>query len=166
MQRKKTSLLDPYLELFYDTGTKKARKTFRVPGGRASYQNAIKDIFRSISFSPFILNRELLEQTNITCSIATLTRYLQEQGIQHTRALRRPKLTPSAARARLDFAQRHIQEPLSFWKRWIFSDETTIARGDGERGKWVFCRRVSQQGLFYIANSAAVNAFLGRKAAC
>ncbi|KAK7219081.1 hypothetical protein V2G26_007084 [Clonostachys chloroleuca] len=34
---------------------------------------------------------------------------------------------------RLQFARLHIRKPLSWWKRVIFSDETTVARGQGER---------------------------------
>ncbi|KAM4063611.1 DDE superfamily endonuclease [Hirsutella rhossiliensis] len=58
----------------------------------------------------------------------------------HFKALGRPKLTPEVAEKRLLFAIRHINLPLGAWKSWVFSDETSIAQGEGERQAWVFCK--------------------------
>lgn len=98
-----------------------------------------RHIFRLIEEDPFIKNADLLRQAGLPCCVATLTAFLKKEGIQHVKALRRPKLTPAVALKRLEFARRHVGKPLSWWKRVIFSDETTIARGEGERQKWVFC---------------------------
>ncbi|KJZ70846.1 hypothetical protein HIM_09760 [Hirsutella minnesotensis 3608] len=64
----------------------------------------------------------------------------KKQAYRAVRALRRPKLGEEQAAKRLAFAQRYYQEPASFSYKWIFSDETTIARGEGERQAWVFCK--------------------------
>jgi transposase len=101
-----------------------------------------RHIFRCIEEDPFVSNRELIEKCALPCSVSTVTRFLRKEGIQHYRALRRPKLTPDVAAKRLEFARLHVRKPLSWWKRWIFSDEVTIARGEGEKQKWVFCRKV------------------------
>jgi transposase len=103
-----------------------------------------RHLFRLIEIDPFIQNSELLRRAGLSCCTATLTSFLKKEGIQHTKALRRPKLTPAVAEKRLQFARLHIRKPLSWWKRVIFSDETTVARGQGERQKWVFCPIVGQ----------------------
>jgi transposase len=99
-------------------------------------------IFRILRQKPFISNQDLILFSGTSCSVRTLTRYLRAEGIQHYRALRRPKLTPEYAEKRLKFAQELLQRPELWWRLFIFSDEVSIARGDGERTKWVFCRKV------------------------
>ena len=101
-----------------------------------------RSLFRSINANPFITATQILLNCNLGCSVKTLTRFLKLEGIQHYRALRRPKLTPQHAEKRLQFASQYFNKPSSFWRRWIFSDETTIARGQGEKQEWVFCRQV------------------------
>ncbi len=104
----------------------------------------IRLVLRAIAVDPFIKNPELLVEAGLTCSVDTLTRALRARGIQHFRALQRPKLTPVHARKRLAFARLYVERPAGYWKQWIFSDETTVDRGDGVRQKWAFCRRVRQ----------------------
>lgn len=81
-------------------------------------------------------------EAGLTVCTRTLRRWLQKQGIEHNRALQRPHLTPRLAEKRLAFARLHVRRPPSYWKRWIFSDETTIARGQGQRIEWVFHQKV------------------------
>lgn len=99
-------------------------------------------LLRIIANNPFIKNIDLLREAGLECSISTLTRYLKKQGIMHTLALTRPKLSEIVAAKHLRFAQRYINQDSRVWERWIFSDETTIARGDGARREWVFCKLV------------------------
>lgn len=101
-------------------------------------------IMREIDRNPFVTNRKLLDRLNLTCSAKTLTAYLQSQGILHKRALMRPKITSRRAAARLEFAQKHGDRSIEHWKRWIFSDETTIERGSRGRRPRVWARRVSE----------------------
>ena len=98
-------------------------------------------IFRAIEADPFIKIRDLLIATGLEVSGRTFTRWLRKDGILHQMALRRPLLTPLVARKRLEFAQRYCDQLASYWRKWIFSDESTIARGQGERQARVFCRR-------------------------
>lgn len=99
-------------------------------------------LFRIIRQDPFIEAEELLKAASLSVSKATLIRFLKKEGIHHRKALRRPLLTEETAKKRLEFAQAYENEDPSFWRRWIFSDETTIARGDGKRQQWVFCKWV------------------------
>ncbi|OAQ58126.2 Nuf2 family protein [Pochonia chlamydosporia 170] len=87
---------------------------------------------------PSIKLQEIITEAGLTISTRTLRRWLQKQGIKHNRALQRPHLTARLAEKRLAFARLHVRRPASYWKRWIFNDETTIARGQGGRVKWVW----------------------------
>jgi transposase len=107
-------------------------------------------IFRCINLDPFASISQIRLSCNLQCANVTLTRFLKKNGIQHTYALRRPKLTPELAQKRLEFARKHINKPETEWQRWIFSDETTIARGQGEKQKWVFCRSVRYDALTFV----------------
>lgn len=120
-----------------------------------------RHIFRIIKSNPFIKNRDILREANLRCSERTLERALKAEGIQHTLALRRPKLTPEIAEKRLQFAQRYQNQDINWWRHWVFSDEVSIARGDGERHAWVFCRRVSR---YNTIRSYDTNCLIGRKA--
>jgi hypothetical protein len=80
-------------------------------------------------------------QLQLDVSADTVLRWVKKKGIFHSKALRRPLLTPIVAQKRLEFALKYYHELPSFWHRWIFTDESTVARGQGERGEWVFCRQ-------------------------
>ena len=107
-------------------------------------------ILREIDRNPFISSRELCEIVDLSCTADTITRYLQSKGIMHHLALTRPKLTSQHATARLEFARKYVDVSVDFWKRWIFSDETTIERGCGAKQPWVWARRVSRDMLLFI----------------
>lgn len=102
----------------------------------------IRRILREIDQNPFISNKELIENCALPVTEQTLVTTLKKRGIQHRQALRRPKLSDTIAQKRLEFAQKHLNKPLEYWKRFVFSDETTVVRGQGERQAWVFCRAV------------------------
>jgi transposase len=88
-----------------------------------------------IAQNPFISCPQIKTEANIDCCSATILRFLRKEGIAHYKALRRPKLSVEAARKRLEFAQEHINKPQAFWESCIFTDETTVTRGEGERQK-------------------------------
>lgn len=111
-------------------------------------------IFRVARLDPFISAQKLIELTNINVSPCTITEWLEKDGIAHKRAICRPLLTPEVARKRLEFALMYQDKPASFWKSVIFSDECSIARGDGVRQSWVF---VPQEGHLYIAIAPPTN---------
>jgi transposase len=100
-------------------------------------------ILRIIDHDPFIATSRLLDESGCRCHRATLTRWLKKMGVQRHLASRRPFLSEAAAAARRNFAEEYVDEDASFWYTWIFSDECSIARGDGERRKWACSKYVS-----------------------
>jgi transposase len=108
-------------------------------------------ILRIVDQDPFIAANRLLEECGARCHRSTLTRWLKKRGIQHYLASRRPFLSEAAAAARRNFAEKYVDEDASFWYTWIFSDECSVARGDGERRKWAFSKYVSYTLRLWIA---------------
>lgn len=112
---------------------KSAKSLPRAGRPRILTERAIRYLFRFIAQDPFIFCLELKEKANLDCSTDTIRRRLIEGNIRHYKALRRPKLTPETAAKRLAFARKYVAKDLAWWRRWIFSDESTVARGEGER---------------------------------
>lgn len=61
-------------------------------------------IKRLLSQNPFISAQEIVDQAGLPCAARTVSRGLVKPGIQHHKALRRPKLTSSHAAARMKLA--------------------------------------------------------------
>lgn len=125
----------------YGDQTKARNKTRPGRPKKLSERNK-RHIMRCIESNPFIRNQDLLDQTEIRVTIETLSKYLSSEGIQHRRALRRPLLTPSAAARRLQFAQEHAEKPISWWRKVIWSDETSVRLYTDPRQPWVWTRQV------------------------
>jgi len=103
---------------------------------------AVRKILRSIANDPFVTLKKIKVEAELDVSERTISRELIRRGIMHSRALRRPKLTEEHAAKRLAFARAYVGKPSSWWRRVVVSDESTVARGQGERQLWVFCRQV------------------------
>ena len=99
-------------------------------------------ILRVIAQDPHLQIRELIEEAGLSCCRATLISYLRKEGIMHYKSLLRPFLSEANARKRLRFARRYVHMAEDFWEKWTFSDEVIIARGEGQRRTWVFCKPV------------------------
>ena len=120
----------------------RGRSLKRIGRPRKIFPRDKRHILRLINLDPFISNMALLAATGLTVNIRTITRFLQNKRIQHHVALRRPKLSDIHAQKRLEFALKYVDKPQEWWHGVVFSDESSIQRGQGEKTKWVFCRRV------------------------
>lgn len=78
----------------------------------------------------------------MSCSRKTILAFLRNEGIMHFKSLIRPFINETTARKRLHFARRFVHMSTDFWKSWTFSDEVIIARGEGQRRTWCFCKPV------------------------
>jgi transposase len=90
-------------------------------------------IFRMLNDSPFTPIRDIADIPSRRVSNQTIQRVLFDAGLFHVRALRRPRLTETHARERLEFAQKYIGKDIEFWKRWVFLDETSIACNESKK---------------------------------
>lgn len=100
-----------------------------------------RHIWREIGSDPLIPISKLVAIACPDVSIWTLRRWLKTEGILHSVCLQRPYLTQEVAEKRFAFALRHRDKPLSYWKRVLFSDESTVDRGCGTRAQWAFRRK-------------------------
>ena len=111
-------------------------------------------ILRLANQNPFISTFEVRKDTGFSASVTTIYCVILKTGLRHWKALRRPKLEPERAAKRLTFAKSLVNKPIEWWKGVIFSDETSIQRGCGDRQKWVWCHKV---GLCANASHARHN---------
>jgi len=102
---------------------------------------AVRILLRQLRSEPKITWRQLKTNTGIDLDARTLNATLRAHGISHWLALKRPKLTPEAARLRLRWAKRHENWTVDQWRKVIWSDEASVARGSGKTREWVFGTR-------------------------
>jgi hypothetical protein len=75
---------------------------------------------------------------NTPISAQTLRRQLKSKGMRAVVKRKRPLLKSRHRRARMEFAERHLEWTIEDWKRVIWSDETKINRlgSDGRKYVW------------------------------
>jgi len=98
-----------------------------------------RQLFRAIAINPKITAAQLRAIVAPEISKITIYRYLKKSGIQKWRCKKRPLLDDAKAATRLQWALNHDNQPLEYWRRWVWSDECSIERGKG--GKWDFAYR-------------------------
>ena len=103
----------------------------------------VRHILRLAKEDPFISTHTIRNELGFSASVTTIYRVILQTGLRHWKALRRPKLSEEHAAKRLAFAESLVDKPMEWWKTVIFSDETSIQRGCGDRQKWVWCHKVS-----------------------
>jgi hypothetical protein len=114
-------------------------------GGRPrkfDYRNAfyIRLLFhRGIIGSAADATRRYNDENEDPVSANTVRRALRDIGLQAKREVKKPRLTKSQKKARLDFALKHKDWTEADWKQVIWSDESKINRisSDGMRYTWV-----------------------------
>jgi len=97
-----------------------------------------RSILREVAKDPFIQIETLRRLCCAHVSRATLTRYLKTQKISHTFAATRPYLSTEHAAARYAWSIEHSDHDITYWRKVLFTDESTIERGGNARRKWVF----------------------------
>ena len=87
---------------------------------------------------PFTTRGELqkeLQAAGTKVSKDRFSRTLHRVGL-HSRTLRKtPLLKPKHVKARLEFANRHLEKPASFWNKILWSDETKIKLFSGNSSR-------------------------------
>ena len=95
-------------------------------------------LLRQLRSEPKVTWRQLKRNTGINLDPRTLNVILRAHGISHWLALKRPKLTPKIALLRLKWAIKHKDWTVDQWRKIIWSDEASVARGKGKAREWVF----------------------------
>ena len=97
-----------------------------------------RHILRSVVANPFMSIPCLLNLCAPHVSHTTLRTFLKNEGIMHKHAAMRPYLTEAHAQGRHAWALEHQNKDLEFWRKVLFTDESTVERGAGAINKWVF----------------------------
>ena len=94
---------------------------------------------RGIIGSAADATRRYNDENEDPVSANTVRRALRDIGLQAKREVKKPRLTKSQKKARLDFALKHKDWTEADWKQVIWSDESKINRisSDGMRYTWV-----------------------------
>ena len=99
---------------------------------------AARTLVRTVRAEPKITWRKLKQDTGIDLDSRTLKHTLEANGISHWLALKRPKLTAEIALLRLNWAKNHEHWTVEEWRKVIWSDEASVARGSGKGKEWAF----------------------------
>jgi transposase len=86
------------------------------------------------------LAQTVLSQDHINISPRTVRRALHKEGMKIMHTIRKPLLTATHKRKRLEFALTHKNWTVDDWKRVIFSDETKISQFDNNSRKIVWTK--------------------------
>lgn len=81
---------------------------------------------------------DILEITEIDISPHTGQRRLNEHGLKGRVARRVPFISEKNRVARLEFARRHIDRPMDFWRSILWSDESKFEQANSERRQVVW----------------------------
>ena len=115
-------------------------------GGRGRKQalthREVKLIDRAIKKSPFKTAKQLCqqvqEQFQKTLTTQTIRNYVHKAGFKARQPRKKPWISKVNQRKRLEFARRHKMQPLSFWNKVLWTDETKINLfgSDGKQKVW------------------------------
>jgi transposase len=100
----------------------------------------VRRVIANPKLSPTFLSKDLTKELKrpITSRIVKLT--LRRNGFRARKAPKKPRLTKNQRQARLNFAREYVDKPIGFWKRVIFSDESSFPIFSTACGHWVWRR--------------------------
>ncbi len=116
-------------------------------------------IIRAINANPFVSMEDLRRGHCQHVTATTLRRYLVSWKVKHHLSKTRPFLTEEAAATRYAFAREHEHKGEDFWRTVLFTDESTVERGQGARRVWVF----RPQGTFSTCKYWPSTNFYGKQ---
>ena len=130
----------------------------RVGGPRKTTpeeDRAITEVATQGSHTNAVAIRDTL---NLDVSAGTIRNRLHAGGIHHRTPVVKQKLEDRHKAARLEFAQRYVDEGLDFWGRVIFSDEKTFASNmHGRLHCWRRDNtRYDNQNIYEVARSGHI----------
>jgi hypothetical protein len=112
------------------------------PGRKSKFTSRECNMIRKqVKKDGFVTRRELQSdfksQFNKDISFRTISRELHKDGLKGRIAKQKPYISEKNRKARLNFANEHINKPIEFWHKIMWSDESKFELM-GKRKKWVF----------------------------
>lgn len=96
----------------------------RRGGVRKTDRRTDSMIIREIKKNPSVTIRSIKENLQLSVSDRTISRRIREHGLQSKFARKLPYISPKNKKARLEFAKKYLNKPISFWKRVLWTDES------------------------------------------
>lgn len=81
-------------------------------------------IVREARSNPRITSRAIKERLSLDIAPRTIRLRLEQEGLKNKFAVRRPHISKRNKIKRLEFAKKYVNEPISFWKNVLWSDES------------------------------------------
>ena len=130
----------------------------RVGGPRKTTPEEDRAITEVATQSPHTNAVAIRDTLNLDVSAGTIRNRLHAGGIHHRTPAVKQKLEDRHKAARLEFAQRYVDEGLDFWGRVIFSDEKTFASNmHGRLHCWRRDNtRYDNQNIYEVARSGHI----------
>lgn len=125
-----------FLKKWQSTGSNKRKKG----SGRTRKSTLRQDraIFLAAKRNKFITLRSIKQEHELNMSEVTIGRRLREQGFVSKFSKKKPMMTKSHAKKRLEFAKKYLNKPASFWDNVLFADESAFGiLYQGKRRAWV-----------------------------
>jgi len=86
-------------------------------------------IVRMVEKAPRLTAKQIqteLQTQGMTVSTHTIHRQLNERGFYERRPRRTPPLRERQNNAQMEFAKTHLNKPKSFWKNFLWTDESIL----------------------------------------
>ena len=121
---------------------KKLNMTVNLPRTGAPYKispRGVSMILRTVRNQPRTTREELvndLKRARTTVSKVTVGNTLRRHGLKSCMARKVPLLKPAHVKARLKFANDHLDDPEESWEKVMWSDETKIQRWEVTKYKY------------------------------
>ena len=82
------------------------------------------------------VKRRLQTRLGVTYSRSMIWRTAKGMGMKPKPRGKQPALSEKNKQDRLEFAQKYINKPVSFWRKWLFTDEKKYYRMSLKRTQW------------------------------
>ncbi|KAH6921257.1 hypothetical protein HPB50_027758 [Hyalomma asiaticum] len=117
------------------SGIKQGRQTVMPHRRRPKATRKDEDtlMLAAVVENPFQSARQVREQLDVDAYLATVRRRLRSAGLQNSVAARKPVVTASNKKSRVQFTEAHASWMANDWGRVIFSDESNFITRQDQR---------------------------------
>lgn len=121
---------------YKETGTlERKRGSSRPRKVNQSEMNTLKTLIKKEN-SCALAAEVFKQKTGVSISKMTTLRYSKLLKLKCKRRRKAPRLSADQMAQRLKFAKKYIRKPISFWKKWVFSDEKKYYMFQLKRTQW------------------------------
>ncbi|CAK9810849.1 Transposable element Tc1 transposase [Anthophora quadrimaculata] len=116
----------------------KPENSVRTGRKRKTTPRQDREIVKITKREPFITAKQLKEDLNLPIGTTQIKSRLYEAGLHGRISRKKPHISETNARKRLNFAKEHYNKPTAFWESIIWSDESKFELRSNKRRKYVW----------------------------